>query len=220
MKVGFFNIYHGSHEFQQTIHLVLADMMIRSVRKAMPDVEIVQLTDEKSPVIVGVDRVRRLTAKEPMAVQCVTHYSQCVGNWLLVDTDVLVQKDVRHVFDEPFDVAVCDRDGTTTEGEGSGFELFEKMPHNIGIMFSRSPAFWLAVREKLVLMDEKKQQWMGNQYAACEVIAEGKFNVKVLKGTDYNCPPMNKEDRCTEASIVHFKGQMRKKMMLERFAEV
>lgn len=220
MRVGFFTIYGGGTGMGQTIHLVLADMMIRSVKKAMPTVEIVQLTDEKTPVLYGVDAVRRIESPHKMAVQCVDHYATCEGDWLLIDTDVLIQRDVRHVFDEPFDIAVCDRDGTTVEGEEEGFALFEKMPHNIGVMFSRSPAFWLAVREKLLQMDEKKQHWMGNQYAACEVIAEGQFNVKHLDGRVYNYPPLTKRDTCTEASIVHYKGQIRKRMMLDRFAEV
>lgn len=221
MKVGFFNIYHGSIDFNHTIHLVLADMMIRSVRKAMPDVEICHLTDERTPQIVGTDRTIRIPSTAPMAVQCVTHYAQHEGNWLYLDTDILLQRDVRHVFDEPFDIAVCDREGTKVQGEDDeDFTLFKEMPYNIGVVFSRNPAFWQQVKNRLLTMDAKKQQWMGNQVAACQEIAEGGWKVKILAGRDYNCPPLNKKDRCEDASIVHFKGQMRKRMALARFAEV
>jgi hypothetical protein len=220
MKVGFFNRYHGSTDFMQTIHVVLADMMIRSVRKVMPSVEIIQFTDERSPRIMGVDSVRRIASTEPMAVQCVTHYAACVGDWLLLDTDVILQRDVHHVFDDPFDVAVCDRDGTKVDGEDEDFELFKVMPYNIGVMFSRSPSFWESVKTKLLLMSDKKQQWMGNQIAACEVIKDGHFDVKIIPGIQYNYPPRNFKDRGESASIIHFKGPLRKQMMLDRFQEV
>lgn len=219
MKVGFFTLYHGGLRYDNTVHLVLADMMIRSVRKTMPEVEIVQLTDERTPQVMGVDRVQRLNSDVPMAIQCVRHYAACEGDWLLVDTDVLVQDDVRDVFEEPFDVAVCNRDGTLVDGE-EDLQMMKDMPHNIGVMFSRSPAFWKEVEEKMQTMTDQRKHWMGNQYAACEVIASGAFTVKILPGIQYNYAAHNRDDRCESASIAHYKGQMRKKLMLDRFAEV
>ena len=217
MKVGFYNVYWGSPKPERTVHLVLADMMIRSVRRTMPDVEIVQLTDEQSPQVWGVDSVRRLP-RMPRAVQCVTHYSHCEGNWLLVDTDIIVQRDVRDVFRYEFDVAVADREGCMVDGE-EDTDLMKNMPFNIGVIFSRSPAFWKAVLEKLSAMPEQKQEWMGNQNAACAVMAEHRFHVKVLPGLVFNRPPFNSDDRCQEASIIHFKGPMRKRWMLDRFED-
>ena len=219
MNVGFFTVYHGGLRYNETVHLVLADRMIRSVRKEMPKVEIVQLTDEKTPAIMGVDRVQRLPGDVPMAVQCVRHYAACQGDWLLIDTDVIVQDDVRDVFDEPFDVAVCDRDGTLVEGE-EDLQMMKEMPHNIGVMFSRSKAFWKAVEAKMHDMTPERKHWLGNQYAACDVIASGQFHVKIIPGIQYNYAAHNVHDKCESASIVHYKGPMRKKLMLERFQEV
>lgn len=219
MNVGFFNVYRNTRQFDHTMNLVLADMLIRSVRKAMPSVPITQFTDRQSPAIVGVDDVRRLDSTEKMAVQCVTHYAACEGDWLLVDTDVVIREDVQSVFDDLFDVAVTNRDGTLVDGE-EDMAMMQAMPHNIGVVFSRCPAFWVAVNEKLKTMEEKKQQWMGNQYAACELIKEGTFNVKILPGVQYNYAAHTKLDSCDRASIVHYKGRFRKKMMLDRFHEV
>src|SRR5437867_1594196 len=148
MTVGFFNVYRGD-----PVHLVLADLMIRSVREVMPGVPVVQFTDETSPAAYGVDEVRRLP-KQPRAVLCVEHYAGCKGDWLLVDTDVIIQKDVRVVFNDDFDVAVTDREGTMVEGEmEEEFHLFDQMPHNIGVVFSRCPTFWGAVQAKMESMN-------------------------------------------------------------------
>lgn len=220
MNVGFFTLYHGGLRYTETVHLVLADMMIRSVRKAMPGVKIVQFSDEQTPQVMGVDTVWRINGEGvPMAIQCVRHYAACDGDWLLIDTDVLVQDDVREVFEEPFDVAVCDRDGTLADKE-EDLQMIKDMPHNIGVMFSRSPAFWKAVEEKMQTMTDARKQWMGNQYAACEVIASGQFHVKIIPGIQYNYAAHNTKDRCESASIAHYKGAMRKRIMLERFHEV
>lgn len=219
MNIGFFNIFNGSGRFQQTQHLVMADMLIRSIRKVMPDVPIYQLTNGTSPQIMGVDHVRRIDQTLPMAVLCVEHYRRCEGDWLLLDTDILVQEDVRDVFNDSFDLAVADREGCLVDGE-SELDLIKEMPYNIGVMFSRSSAFWQRVLETMIPMDDKKKHWMGNQYAACDVILSGEFAVKFIPGRRYNCPPLNLEDRCAEAAIIHFKGNMRKQMMLKRFYEV
>ena len=87
MTVGFFNTYESTGCYDQTVHLVLADLMIRSVRKTMPGVEIVQLTDYISPAIMGIDRVSR-RPKKPNAVLCVEHYASCEGDWLFLVKDV------------------------------------------------------------------------------------------------------------------------------------
>ena len=218
MKVGFFNVFKGTVAFQHTIHMVLADMMIRSVRKSMPRVPIIQFTDMVSPAIVGVDDIERRPSK-PSAVLCVEHYAACEGDWLVVDTDVLIQKDVRHIFDSKFDVAVCDREGTMVPGE-PGSDIMEEMKYNIGVVFSRNPGFWLEVLAEMNSIRPDQQEWMGNQVAACRVIYSNRYNIKTIPGGVYNRPPLNLKDRCEDACIIHFKGPKRKTMMLERFAEV
>ena len=217
MRVCFFNVYAGSTSYNQTIHLVLADLMIRSVRTTMPGVEIVQLTDMASPKIMGVDAVRRLPS-EPADILRTRHLTQCEGDWLYLDTDIMVQQDMRHVFDQPFDVAVTDREGTLLDGE-EDIDFIKDSPHNMGVVFTRSPAFWTAVLEKLLLMTPARQAWMGIQLGACEVIAEGRFTTRVLPGLQYNYAAQHGKDRCEEAKIAHYKGPARKRMMLQRFME-
>src|SRR3990167_3281050 len=105
MQIGFFNVWRGD-----PTHTVLADLMIRSTRKAMPHVPIVQFTDEDTPALYGVDEVRRRTHPQTAMLR-IEHHIACEDDWLFLDTDVVVQKDVQSVFDEPFDIAIADRDG-------------------------------------------------------------------------------------------------------------
>lgn len=208
MKVGFYNC--GGKEENR----VMAGAMIRSVRRTMPGVEVVQFTDTKSSPVEGVDKVERLPL-ELMAIHTVKHYSRCEGEWLLLDTDVLVQKDVRDVFDDhDFDVAITDREKTMVSGEQDS-RFIKLNPYNIGVVFSRNPAFWRAVLVGLLVLPEKFQRWMGNQIVAARVIATKKFKVKIIPGYIYNFPP-TRTTPIHHASILHYKGAIRKRKLLKK----
>jgi hypothetical protein len=213
VKVGFFTVYKGD-----VSHYVLADAMVESVRRAMPDVPVVQFTDEESPAVYGVDDVRRQRTL-PMAMLRMAHHAACEGDWLFLDTDCIVNRDVRDVFQDSFDVAVADRNWTHIPMTIELQAFNAKMPYNIGIMFSRSPQFWQAVLQRLLTLPKEQQEWMGDQHAACAIFAEGQFHVKTLPGMTYHYPPSSADDTGTEAAIVHYKGP-RKAWMLERYARV
>ena len=93
-----------------------------------------------------------------------------------------------------------------------------KMPFNLGVVFSRCPEFWIMVGKEMDKMNLKKQDWEGNQRAACDIIAKNIFNVKILPGLKYNYPPQKIiEFDFSGKAIVHFKGPTRKDMMIGRF---
>lgn len=214
MKIGLFNCWRGRPE-----HVVMADMMMRSCRKVMPDVPIIQLTDQSTPALYGVDEVRRRSHAHTAMLR-VEHYIACEGEWVFLDTDILLQRDIRAVFDEPFDVAIADRVGCVTPTEGDDYPLYQSMPYNSGVVFSRSPDFWRAVLHHMETVPPEKKSWMGDQYGVNAVIQQGRFTVKVLPGRQYNCPPVHRRDACAEAAILHFKGPQRKEWLLARFQEV
>lgn len=206
MNVGVF-LCGDNHAYH-----AMAKLTIASVRATMPDVEVHHLTDEDTPTIEGVDSTRVFRGNYPLAVRRMLHHSSCTGDWLFIDCDVIVQKDVRAVFDEPFDVAITNRDGTiTTEGEYAA-----AMPYNIGVTFSRSQAFWMFIAEHLQHVPAKFQEWEGDQRLICELIRQKKmpFNVKVLPGHEFNYPPKFAGDG-TEASIVHYKGNRKAYLLSE-----
>jgi len=177
----------------------------------MPGVKVTQFTDAKSPAVYSVDDVRR-KPPAPLPLLRSAHFSDVEGDWLFLDTDIVIQRDVRSVFDDPFDVALCDRNGLTLPGE----ENFAKeMPFNAGVIFSRNPSFWKVVHARLKRV-KKLDPWFGDQKIIAELAASGEFNVKILPGQQFNCPPTSATDTTIEqASIVHYKGN-RKEWMLAR----
>ncbi len=165
----------------------------------MPGVKVFHLTNGDCPEAPGVDGVYRQSGL-PMAVCRMTHHASIEGDWLFVDTDVVIQQDVRSVFDEPFDIAVTDRKGTVWDNTWYS----DLMPFNMGVTFSRSRAFWQAVLKELLASPEKFQKWEGDQLAVGKLWRD--WNTKILPGLVYNFTPEKREDDRSQAAIVHYKG--------------
>jgi hypothetical protein len=200
-----------------------ARYLLRSVRAAMPGVPVVQLTDDKSPEVAGVDEVRRFPS-EPMARLRMRHHAHALGDWLLVDADVVVQRDVRDIFDEAFDIGVTVRDWPHLK-PGAGFTA--EMPYNMGVVFSRTVVFWAEAYARLRELPKDAQRWMGDQEVFCELVDAARYRIKRVSGTVYNFPPALNGDARPEAArleaaaaIVHFKGPHRKPLLLRRAGEV
>jgi hypothetical protein len=182
---------------------VCGDFLMRSIRATMPGVPVVQLTDEDSPPLVGVDVVHRRPWK-PLALFIAEHWSKLDGDWLLVDTDVVVQKDVRPVFDQlQFDLAAATREGTPE----AGTELAQQMPYNCGVVYSKSRQALQQVLEFVREMSPSNQQWWGVQLAVAKLRPLLLFNT-------FNFPPG--DDKPVDAHVLHYKGPWRKKLLLER----
>lgn len=203
MTVGF---YHAGLDSE------LAAAMVASVRTHMAGVEVVQMTDINSLIVPGVDRVQAFDAG-PIAHAVIEHYAACEGDWLFLDTDVLVRADVRHVFDQPFDIAVATREGTLKPDE-VGTKFMASMPFNKGVVFSRSQMFWQEALAWLNDRPTKDHAWMGDQKAVNAVIASGAFAVRVLPAA-FNYPPKRRREDVSGQHVLHFKGP-RKAWMLER----
>jgi hypothetical protein len=209
MKVGFF--LQGTN----ADYRAMARLSIDSVRQSMPDVEVHHLTDEATNEIQGVDGTRRFAGDMPMAVRRMLHHAACEGEWLFIDCDVIVKKDVRDVFeDRGFDVALTDRAGTITNEA----KYAAVMPYNIGVTFSRSQDFWMNIAHHLKNIPLKFQEWEGDQRIVCEMVRQGRhpFRVKTLPGLVYNYPPRAADDpRIAQASIVHYKGARKAYLLKE-----
>lgn len=215
MKIGFYLV--DTQTLDSMAGYKCAIELVRSARASIKKAEVYHLTDNDSPAVDGVDDTIRMKL-EPMARMRMRHHGLLTGEWLFVDTDVVFQQDVRNVFQNDFDIAVCDREWDHVKPAG-GFT--DRMPWNMGVVFSRTPAFWTECYQRVRLLDKQKQRWMGDQEAFCDVIEEGQFKVHQLPGAVYNFPPAldnNESSQAIEAkaAIVHFKGEQRKPMMLQR----
>lgn len=198
MRIGFFTVFRTDPQ-----HYLHASALVATVRAVMPDVEIVQLTDERTPIVARVSRVER-RAHGPMLNARLNHYAACEGDWLLVDTDVLVRRDVRDVFDDPaFDVALTDRHWAHVPQDET---VLHTMPFNTGVVFSRSSAFWRDVLAVWQGYPQEAQDWLSEQRAVYAVVRTGTYRIKILPGMVYNYPPVSASDDTTDPAIEHYKG--------------
>lgn len=208
MNVGFYHAGRGDESAPRRRIRAL----VRSVRRAMPGVSLTHFTDLTTEKIAGVDEVVRRSPL-PIATARLDAYGSVSGEWLFIDSDVLVQQDVRDVFDQAFDIALADRRGTIRP-QDEGTKTIASMPFNSGAVFSRTQAFWQATLERISELSEKRQAWMGDQQALCDVIAEGRFDVRILSNR-YNYPPHRQDEDVSDKAILHFKGTERKYWMVD-----
>ncbi len=203
-----------------------AEALIQSVEATMPDVAVVQFTDETTPPVAGAFEVIR-SKRRPMAIMRFWHQSKVKGDWLFVDTDVVFQSDVRSVFEKKFDIAVTVRDWPHLKRAG-GFS--ERMPFNAGVVFSRSRKFWGKAYKRLLTMPVEFHDFMGHQQVICELVTEKAVKVAYVKGSRYNCPPYVENGRpggdpdlsaemVQKAAILHYKGPERKALLMQRLRE-
>lgn len=197
MTVGFFTVFRTDPQ-----HYLHATSLVREVSAVMPGVEIVQFTDETTPAVIGVSAVRRLP-HGPMLERRLEHYASVDGEWLLVDTDVSIRKDVRDVFASDFEVALTDRDWPHLPQEE---RFLQTMPFNTGIVFTRCQAFWRDVLQVWRSYPEAARDWLSEQRAVYACVRAGAHRVKILPGQIYNYPPASDADANPTPAIYHYKG--------------
>jgi len=172
--------------------------------------ELVQMTDERTPEVPGADTVVRLAWDgERLMTYRLQHLAALAGPALVVDTDVVFVRDVGHVWERAFDVALTRRTGPAFDP--NGVDLAEVMPYNTGVMFSRSQAFWQRCHELCSGFPPEVQRWYGDQYAVR--FAAPEFKVLELPTDPYNYSPGSPEEDVSQRYVVHYKGS-RKAWML------
>lgn len=193
------------------VEMDLPPLMVRSVREAMPNAQIVMLTDEWTTKVDGVDEVIRRPRKCPMSMHRLEHWATCpYDEWVTVDTDVIVRKSIEDVFERSFDVALTLRRRPL------------KMPplpiqhYNIGVMFSRNPDFWQESWASAKAQPYRVQElFMADQLAVC--MTAPKYNTLDLPMVEFNYKPGSSDDSCPGSRVVHYAGLDRKKWMVARY---
>lgn len=185
-------------------HLGIASLAIEAIRRHMPGTVIHHLTDLQSAPLSGVDHVRRHPIEKLMLGR-LDHYTELEGDWLFLDTDIIVQRNVQAVFEQPFDVAVTDR--PERERVILDDKLLDTMPYNSGVIFSRCPEFWRAAALAARTLRERFHDWLGDQWAINKVIRQtSQFRILVLPGEQYNYIPVSAQDDVSQKAAVHYKG--------------
>ena len=206
MRLAFFHI-GPSVEF--------ATLMVASARKHMPGIEIVQMTNAETPTVEGVTR----RAESAFAYEGISDYRlSCLaalgdGETIALDTDVIVQADLRRLFALAFDVALTRRYHPVML---KGRDITPEQPYNAGVMFSRVAAFWDAAAKRCAALSAQERVWYGEQIAIAATAREDDFSVLELPCTIFNRSPATEDEDVSGAYAVHYKGGMRKPWMLNR----
>jgi hypothetical protein len=171
-----------------------------------------QLTDEDTPVIDGCT-ARRLPWDERVMLWRMRHLSDIdKGEVLVLDTDVIVQADLRPVFWKPFDVALTRREGPILDPQG--IDVAKLMPFNCGVMFSRRRKFFHECAELMEHMPPEIGGWYGDQLAVKHFAP--RYETLVLECDVYNYTPSTAAEDVSSRKAVHYKGK-RKQWMVDKW---
>lgn len=199
MKVGFLHV--GAD-------IRLPEIMVCSAKGVM-NCPVVQMTDDVTPRVPGVDEVIRSTwNKKELMLYRLQHLANLDGEFLILDTDIIVQRDIRK------DIGKCDAMLTRRLGpifDKDGIDVVKEMPYNCGVMFCRNRAFWKKCLDILDGLPQEKKEWYGDQIAIRD--AAPFFNVQELPCDEYNYTPLHRAEDVSRKAIVHYKG-IRKDWML------
>lgn len=187
----------------------LPEKMIASVRRSMPGVRIVQMTDNKSPHLVDEVQVLPYDGERLMTYR-LHHLAARNEPMLILDTDVIVQRDLSDVFLKKFDIALTRR---TKPLLYQGKNITPIMPYNTGVMFSRCRAFWEEAHETCRSAPENIQRWWGDQLAVRLTADTGKYKLLELPVDKYNYSPKSEDEDVSHRHVVHYKGPERKEWM-------
>ena len=183
----------------------VAKVMVASCKAAMPNVEVIQLTDVDTEPLEGVDGVIRRHRGDSWPEFFLRHMiTMPYPEVLKLDYDVIVQRSVEEVFQLPFDLALTRRIINDTT---CGPMIRVKNPHNHGVMFMRhgaKPFFEYAYREFLGIQDDNG--WMDVSYILEEAAAQGTCRWIQLPGERYNYTPKHRDEDVSNCAIVHYKG--------------
>lgn len=178
----------------------LAEIMVRSVRKEMPGLKVIQQTDEITKQLPFVDGVWRKKRTGDFIEHRFGMLQAIEEETISLDYDVIVNKDLRHVFKEDFDLALTLRKGHP-----------EETRLNSGVMFLRPSGngFW---EETLNEYQSIKDGWQNGQTAKSRASLKTNLNILYLDANLYNYPPRNKEEDISMKYVAHYKGKRKEWM--------
>lgn len=206
LKIAVAFLWQGGDESTKE----LARLMIKSVRRSMPEVSIIHVTTDTFPACEGVDevfRVKRDTDFADWSYAALIQFmeSSNYDGVIQIGTDVIIQDDVSSIFINQFDIASCKYPlYTRTDGAYCGDVNFIKKS---GIQFLKDALFYYKTHTEI------QDGWEGYQTAYLEIVKKKEHNFKELEYNAYCFTPESPVDDISKAFIVHYRGN-RKVWML------
>lgn len=208
---------HWSAE-ETALQRELAQIMCASARKAMPGIKIKMMTDERTPGLSCADEVLRRPQTSAWIPWICDFCAQIDGQVLYLDTDLIVQKDLRLLFAVPGDALFTYRGPKEIDGR--------QMPFLFGVVAYRTRAFWAEVRDRVLAMPAiEDRNWWGSQVAVFEMWMEHQHGRETWRMNSvpcdaYNYTPKNPADAPADKWALHYKGKKRKNWMKTRWANL
>lgn len=213
LTVGFLHVGRISKE---------AQIMVASVKTAMPDARIIQMTDTNTKPVTGVDDVIRkhYDGRFLMPYRLLHLKDFPPTDAIFLDTDIVVQKDLSPVFSEDFDIALTRRYKPVRDL--TGYDLAAEMPYNTGVMFSRTSgiSFWQKAYEHCLTLPEQDQEWWGDQVSIKATADVTNLKLKEFPCDLYNYTPRKQDEDVSNKYVVHYKGPHRKEWMLQAAGQI
>lgn len=186
----------------------IAQVMIASVRKHMPNAVLCQLTDTKTKRLTGVDECRRIDGST-YGYLLMRHMATCPLPFIRVDYDMIFQGDISHILEGDHDLAFNEHgdDGILSTEFGKAYSLATC----IWGATEGGKAHQFAREYREHHLKSGRDDWLGLIPSANELAVN--YKVKRLAGKVYNYCPKDREDKPESALVIHYKGK-RKKWML------
>lgn len=204
-------------------------LLCKSILRQMPNAEIIQCSDNISKRIEGVTDIFRFDGD---VNNLMTYRLQCFASLdikkptIYLDTDILVLNRIDP--DELLgaeDVALCERVfdrnnfiNTSLRGmdlsEYSGRTLGQVYPFVACFTITKSNSYWRDCYENLFFLDKKFHYWYGDQEAMRNVFKTQKYKTLLVPESKVACLPEHFSEKYAPLAL-HFKGEKRKKWMLD-----
>ena len=212
-------------------HSELIPLFLDSIRRTHPSAEIVMLTDLDSNFDEGFDQIirhkiepQKLMLDRLKAQRAFLASERFDGPIVMLDTDILGNRNLASTFASDYDVGVTIQDDPRFPSEVD-------MPYNNGVVFVRNERCQAVLRyfdrliELIQAMPQPLHAWFGNQYAVRdllgrlqpdEIVQIEAARIKVFPCSLYNYAPEFVEEEVSGKYILHFRG--RKKRLMPAFA--
>lgn len=191
---------------------------IDSIKRHMPNVNIVQFTDQTTERVDGVTDVVRFDLPEPYTYAshpkillwclCRSPFTEMIN----VDADIIFNGDVTPAAEGDFDVAICTRAVDKVVSEA----FIRAHKYNGGFMVTKNLDFWKRwleetekqdyIKDNVLRIKEADFKFSSGQQVLAKVIDSGEFNIKFLNGEVFNRSPNFKGENNSFTKVWHFKG--------------
>jgi hypothetical protein len=200
----------------------LAELMMKSCREVMPGTPIFQFTNQYTNAVHGVDKVIRHEWKRGQDwIPFYTSFmEETEGELLILDTDVIVMKDLRRLRELDADLVIPVRKKPIEADDGT------KMWVLMGVCYSRSPEVWKEITRRVRAMPrEADRNWWGVQLVLWDMFqeslkGESPFKIRAVKQWEFNYTPKDDLDPGQGVWAMHYKGEHRKLWMLRKWGAV